>query len=437
MTSPEPVVITALGVVSALGRGVQEFAAGLRRGDCGIRHFLSPFPRTGAFLPDFSAVDFLRTLPECPGEVQRIAQRVLRQAPESAQMTVAAATEAWLMAGLHLMPIWEERIGIIIGGNNISQRYLAAGWRRFEDTPDYLSPRHAFLSLDTALVGLVSEVLGIHGCGLTVGAASASGNVAVWNAKQLLRAGVADCIIVCCVSSELSSLEMHAFQLLGAAAPVSLESCPAALYRPFDATSQGFIPGEAAACIVLETASSARLRGARVWAAVTGASLSLDGSHLPHASTSGEVHAMYSALLESQLHPTEVDYVNAHGSGSIQGDRCECDALVEVFGEKQPWVNSTKSLTGHCLAAAGLVELVACTLQMSEGFLHPNRNLRQPIDHRIRFVGDQSVATPLKNVLSNSFGFGGFNSSIVLRQPGMEFGNVFVAGEKIQSASWN
>lgn len=437
MTSPEPIVITALGVVSALGRGVQEFAAGLRRGDCGIHHFPSPFPRTGAFLPDFSAVDFLKTLPACPGEIQQRAQRALRQAPESAQITVAAAAEAWLSAGLHLTPIQAERTGIIIGGNNISQRYLAAGWRRFEDTPDYLSPRHAFLSLDTALVGLVSEVLGIHGCGLTIGAASASGNVAVWNAKQLLRAGAADCIIVCCASSELSSLEMHAFRLLGAAAPTSMELCPATLYRPFDAASQGFIPGEAAACIVLETADSARSRGARVWATVAGASLYLDGSHLPQASTSGEIRAMRSALLESQLHPAEVDYVNAHGSGSSQGDRCECDALVEVFGEKQPWVNSTKSLTGHCLTAAGLVELVACILQMSEGFLHPNRNLQQPIDRRIRFLGNEAVTVPLKNVLSNSFGFGGFNSSIVLRQPGTESGDAFVVGEKIQSASWN
>lgn len=409
------IVITGLGVISAIGEGVDAFTTGLRQGTCGIRHFAGSPPYTGAFLPEFSSLEFLKTLPECPEEVKRQAQRILRQAPESVHITSMAAVEAWLSAGWHRTSGDAERIGIVVGGNNISQRYLSAAWRKFQDQPDFLSPRHAFLALDTNLVSSISEILGIQGCGLTAGGASASGNVALWNAKHLLESGVADCILVCGASPELSRLELQAFRLLGAAAPVTPDIPPETLYRPFDCTSQGFVPGEGSACIVLETASSARHRGAQVWATLAGDSLVLHASHLPQANTRGEVRAMQLALADAKLGPDQIDYVNAHGSGSSQGDACECEALSEVFGKVQPWLNATKSLTGHCLSASGLIEVAACAIQMRQGFLHPNRNLCLPTNPGIRFTGYESLQIPIQNVLSNSFGFGGFNSSIVLR----------------------
>jgi malonyl-ACP decarboxylase len=169
--------------------------------------------------------------------------------------------------------------------------------------------------------------------------------------------------------------------------------------------------------VVLETAGSAAGRGASAWATVPGASLLLDGSHLPHTSVEGERRAMSEAILEAGLSPQQIDLVNAHGSGSAQGDRVECEALNEVFGDAKPWVNSTKSLTGHCLTAAGLMEIAACVLQMRRSFIHPNRNLDQPIDTRIRFAGREAFDAPVRNILSNSFGFGGINSSVMLSHP--------------------
>jgi malonyl-ACP decarboxylase len=413
----DSVVITGLGVVSAIGAGIEEFAGGLRQGACGIRRFDGPPSVTAALMPEFSSANFLKSLPNCPEDVKQRGMRVLRQAPGAAQMTAAAAVEAWLSAGWHNRPGDTDRLGLIVGGNNVSHRYLAAAWSRFRESPDFLSPRYAFLSLDTNLIGTVSEILGIRGCGLTTGGASASGSVALWNAKHLLEAGAADALLVCGAPSELSALEWQAFRNLGASAPPQPETPAEALYRPFDITSQGFVPGEGSACVMVETARTAIDRGARIWATLAGASLVLEGSHLPQASTQGEVRAMQLALEAAQIPPDKIDYVNTHGSGSSQGDRCECDALREVFGAARPWVNSTKSLTGHCLTAAGLIELVACAIQMDQGFVHANRNLKQPIDSYIRFAGGSCMDTPVRTLLANSFGFGGINSSIVLRRP--------------------
>ena len=162
---------------------------------------------------------------------------------------------------------------------------------------------------------------------------------------------------------------------------------------------------------------SAERRHATVLAELAGYAVNLDANRLPNPSVDGEARVMRNVLRRAGIRAADVGYVNAHGSASPLGDRTEVAALHDVFDATAPWVNSTKELTGHCLAGAGAVEAVATVVQLREGFLHPNPGLANPIDPRCRFVGRHAVPAQPRYALSNSFGFGGFNSSILLANP--------------------
>jgi malonyl-ACP decarboxylase len=248
-----------------------------------------------------------------------------------------------------------------------------------------------------------------------VGGASASGNVAIVNAARLVAAGELDVCLVLGALTELSGMERQAFANSGAMALAGGGTDPASRCRPFDADRGGFVPGQGAACLVLESAGSARRRGTAGWAAVAGHALRLDGSSLACPDAAGEAAVMAEALHRAGLVPGRVDYVNAHGTGSRLGDETEIAALHKVFGDHlaRPWLNSTKGLVGHCLCAAGVVEAVATLLQMRDGFVHPNANLDQPIDACARFAGGRAEPARVGVALSNAFGFGGFNTSVV------------------------
>ncbi|WP_421845177.1 beta-ketoacyl synthase N-terminal-like domain-containing protein [Mycobacterium sp.] len=410
-------LITGLGVVTSIGAGADRFAEGLRRGSCGIRMYEDPSAFAAARLDDFDPVAFIAALPGCPKGLRSRAKSLWRRSTQSARISAAAAIEAWLDAIGEEVAGEPERTGLVAAGNNINKQYQADGAWQYEQRPEYLSPRHAFLSLDTHAMSQISELLGILGFGLNIGASSASGNAALWTALQLLRSGEVDRVLVCGVSQELSSLERQAYLNIGAMAPATCSTDPQKLYRPFDKASTGFVAGEGAACVVLETAEAAVARGASAWAVLSGASLLLSGSHLPASDAEGERRAMMRALERAALTPEDIDMVNAHGSGSRQGDAVECQAIGDAFGESGPWVNSTKSLVGHCLTSAGLVEAAACALQIRDGFVHPNRNLDCPVGAQLRFAGSQAVQAQVRNVISNSFGFGGINSSVILSHP--------------------
>jgi malonyl-ACP decarboxylase len=170
--------------------------------------------------------------------------------------------------------------------------------------------------------------------------------------------------------------------------------------------------------MVLESEASARERSHEGLAEMVGASSVLDGTHLPEPCIEGEARAMQDALDAAGLSPQEIDYINAHGTSSPLGDRTECAAIRKTFAGHagSVWINATKALTGHCISASGVLEGVACVLQIQGGFLHPNVNLERPIDRELRFVGPQSLEVDVEYALSNAFGFGGINSTFVFRR---------------------
>jgi malonyl-ACP decarboxylase len=272
--------------------------------------------------------------------------------------------------------------------------------------------------MDTDHVGTLSEIFQIQGEGFTTGGSSASGNVAIIKACQAIRWGILDSCVVVGALADLSPMELQGFYNLGAMGGKRFHDQPGKACRPFDKDHEGFIYGQAGGCLVLESWESAQKRGIPILAQIAGGALVLDGNRLPNPNTHGEARAMTSALKQAGVQPGDIDYLNAHGSSSPLGDETEIDAVKKVFKENISHlrINSTKSLTGHCLTAAGVIETIATIIQMKEGFIHPNLNLEHPIDDECKFSRQQSIETSISTAMNNSFGFGGINTSVIIKK---------------------
>jgi malonyl-ACP decarboxylase len=211
-------------------------------------------------------------------------------------------------------------------------------------------------------------------------------------------------------------MDIQGFINIGAMGGKKFLSRPDQACRPFDTQHEGFIYGQACACVVLESESSTLKRAIPFQAEIKGCCLNLDGNSSADPNVHGEERAMLSALERSGFSASEVQYLNTHGSSSPLGDKTEAEAISNVFGghSSDVWLNATKGLTGHCLYSAGIVEVIATVLQMKEGFLHPNKNLEEQIRKDLRFCGAEAINQNIDVAMSNSFGFGGINTSIVL-----------------------
>lgn len=413
--------ITGMGVVCALGQGVDALMQALRAGRSGIafrERMATPLPegcRIGAEIRGFSFDAALAHVGVVPEERKARALKLGRRAPFTVQTSVVAALEAWSAAALDGSGVDPERVGVLIAGNNLTQQYVFQTHGDYGSDPTFINPRYALQFLDTFHLGVVSELLGARGEGSTVGGASASGTVALARAHQLLALDLCDVCVVVAPPADLSVLELQALANAGALYK-DFTDTPSRTCRPFDQRHNGFVPGEAAACVVLERDAFARARGAPVQGRLLGAAVLLDGNASSDPSVDGEARTMRRALAQAGVDADAIDYINAHGSASPLGDRTEVEAIRRVWGARvgEVEINSTKGLTGHCLGAAGLVEAIATVGQLRHGFVHPNANLEAPIDGECRFSGASAIARPLRHALSNSFGFGGINACVVL-----------------------
>jgi malonyl-ACP decarboxylase len=217
--------------------------------------------------------------------------------------------------------------------------------------------------------------------------------------------------------ADLSPMEMQGFVNIGGMGGKAFSDEPARACRPFDSAHEGFIYGQGSGCIILESGECARKRKTSILASMPGGAVVLDGNRLSNPNEDGEVRVMEEALRQAGIGYQELDYINAHGTSTPLGDETEIKAIKRVLKERltQVWVNSTKSMTGHCLYSAGVIEAIASIIQMREGFVHPNLNLEHPIDSECRFSGAVTVPAEIKTAMSNSFGFGGINTSIILK----------------------
>jgi 3-oxoacyl-[acyl-carrier-protein] synthase II len=313
-----------------------------------------------------------------------------------------------------------HRVGVVFGTGIGGIRSLEEGMAVLSERgPEWVSPYTLPMMIPNMVVGEVAIEWGIRGySSCTVTACSASAQ-ALGQALELIRAGRADAVVCGGAEAPVTTLGIAGFAAMKALSTRNDE--PERASRPFDAERDGFVMGEAAAVLIVEEREAARQRGAPVLAELAGYGATTDAHHitLPLADGDGAVRAMQAACDDAGLDLGAVGYVNAHGTSTPPNDRIETIALKRVFGEKVPPVSSTKSMTGHTLGAAGALEALLCVQALDQQLLPPTMNLDHPDpDCDLDYVANQARPASFDVAMTNSFGFGGHNATLILRRPG-------------------
>jgi len=406
------VVITGMGVLTPIGNTVGEYWGNLIAGRSGVERITKFDPG------DFSS--------QIAGEVKGFQpldymdRKDARRMDTFAQYAVAVAKMAVADAGLDLSNEDPERIGVVVGSGIGG----IGTWERqyktlLEKGPMKLSPFFIPMMIIDMAPGQVAIALNAKGPNYSTVSACASGAHAIGDSFMILQRGDADVMITGGAESSITPLSMAGF--CTAKALSTRNHAPQEASRPFDAQRDGFIMGEGAGAIILETLDHARKRKARIYAELVGLGMTDDAHHMTAPSPNGEgaAKAMELALRDGGIRPEEVDYINAHGTSTPFNDSTETKAIKRVFGEysyKVP-ISATKSMVGHLLGAAGATELIATVKSIQESILHPtiNYQYRDP-DCDLDYVPNRARPKEVKIALSNSFGFGGHNVCLALRK---------------------
>ncbi len=425
------VAITGLGLVTPAGNDVASTWATLQSGRS-----------MGAPITIFDASGFsTRIAAEVKGFDARAViddRRLLKFANRSHAFALAAADQALADAGIRPTPATSARWGLSVGTgmmgmawDDLSSLGLAAADgedvdpTRLQGSDTGRDPMVFCRAQTSAGLALLGRRYGIGGYSTSVHTACASGGQAVGTAMKLIRRGTVDFALAGGFDSMINPVGLAGFCLLGA---VSADNdAPSRASRPFDATRNGFVLGEGAGFVVLESWERAVARGARIYAEIAGDGNSLSSYRITdsHPSGDGPIQAMHWALADADATPQDVDYVNAHGTSTPMNDRSESAAMHAVFGAEvgRVSVSSTKSAMGHLIAAAGAVEAAVCALSIHHGVLPVNANYLHPDpDCMLNLVVGAARKQPVRVALSNSLGFGGSNSCLAFRHPDFDGG---------------
>lgn len=412
------VAISGVGIASPIGIGIANFSQALQSGQTNfslreINHLDKNYTYPSALLSEFDYKQAIGQL-TLPATVHKKAKR-LRNISTGAKVGIYTALEAWEKAKFFESIPTPDRVAIVASGSNTQQASIGASQERYRAKLKFINPTYGFNFLDTDIVGTLSELLNIKGEGQSIGAASASGNMALIQGYRLIESGLYDVVAVVAPVMELSIYEYQGFTALGAMAVLTEDKQIDSLCNPFDQAHCGFVYGQNAGTIILESATHAQKRKATILGYLSGYGCSLDSNRNPNPSMEGEAKAMQNALAKASIPISAIDYINTHGTASVVGDKTEVEAILSIGG-KGIKANATKGLIGHGITAAGLVEAIACLMQMQAGFLHPNPNLTNPIDRELDWIDKAVFPANIKTCMSNSFGFGGINTSIILQQ---------------------
>jgi len=404
------VVVTGLGAVAPNGIGVEQFWDNLIRGVSGV----ATITRFDASKHD------VRIAGEVKGfdPLQWIEKKEVRKMDLFIQYAIAAAQMAFDDAGLKVGDDNRERMGVFVGTG-------MGGIPALEESHKILLERgpgrvSAFFipSIITNLgSGQISMRFGLKGPNSCVCTACATGNHAIGDSFRLLHHGEADVMIAGGSEAVITPLTIAGFGAMRALSTRNDE--PTRASRPFDKGRDGFVMGEGSGIMVLETLEHAQRRGARIYAELVGYGMSADAYHMTLPALDGAVRSMRLCLQDAKLAPSEIDYVNAHGTSTPAGDVNETQALKEVFGEyaRKLAVSSTKSMTGHLLGAAGGIESVITVLSIVKGMLPPTINYDTPDPEcDLDYVPNTARAAQVRAALTNSFGFGGTNASLIFKR---------------------
>jgi 3-oxoacyl-[acyl-carrier-protein] synthase I len=403
----ERVVITGLGIYSCIGKDLAEVRQSLFDGKSGIT--LDLVRKEMGYRS--SLTGFVER-PVLKGVLDRRARVML---PEQGEYAFMSTTEALRNAGLDQDYIDHNEIGIIFGNDSSAQPVIEAIdiIREKKDTM-MVGSGSVFQVLNSTVNMNLATIFRLKGVNFTVSAACASGSHSIGLAYMFIRNGMQDCII-CGGAQETNRYSMGNFDALGAFS--IRENNPTAASRPFDKNRDGLVPSGGSATVIVESLSSAKRRGAKILGEVIGYGFSSNGEHISNPSVQGPARSLRMAMKSSGLSAGDIDYINAHATSTPAGDTSEAKAIFDVFGDKFTPVSSTKSMTGHECWMAGASEIVYSLLMMENGFIAPNINFETPDEDSAKLnIIAKTLNRNIDVFLSNSFGFGGTNSTLIVKK---------------------
>jgi 3-oxoacyl-[acyl-carrier-protein] synthase II len=412
------VVVTGLGAITPLGNTVAEYWDGLLKGASGagpITHFDASKFKT-QFACEVKNFD--------PN--QHFDRKEVRKYDRYTQLAMVAAKEGIEDSGLNFEEENTNRIGVIfsagIGGIRTFEQEVGAYYTSLENGPRF-SPFFIPKMISDIAAGQISMMYGLRGPNFGIVSACASSTNALGVAFDIIRLGKADIMVAGGAEASITESSVGGFNAMHALS--TRNDDPQGASRPFSKSRDGFVMGEGSGCLVLEELEHALARGAKIYAEVAGTGASADAYHLTatHPEGLGAKLVMQNSLEDAKMQASEVDYINVHGTSTPVGDISESKAIKEVFGESAYKLNisSTKSMTGHLLGAAGAIEAIASVLAVCNDIVPPTINFHpgdedEEIDYTLNFTFNEAQKRPVNAALSNTFGFGGHNASVIFKK---------------------
>ena len=400
------VVITGMGIYSCIGKNMAEVKESLYNGTSGIKYD----PERA----EFGYRSCLTGMVELPNLKKLLTRRERISMGQEASYAYAATIEALENAKLTQEYLDVNDVGILFGNDSTAKAVIDSVDKIREKKDTTLVGSGAIFQAMNSTVSMnLSTIFKLKGVNMTISAACASGSHAIGLGYHLIKSGLEDCII-CGGAQEINKLAFGSFDGLGV---FSTNEDPTKASRPFDKDRDGLIPSGGAATVILESYESAVKRGAPIYGEVIGYGFSSNGEHISTPNVDGPSKAMNKALKMAQIDASEIDYVNAHATSTPVGDANEAKAIAKVFGKHRPYVSSTKSMTGHECWMAGASEIVYSMLMMEHSFVAPNINLEN-IDEDAKALNlvSKTLNKKIDVFLSNSFGFGGTNSALIIKK---------------------
>lgn len=401
------VVITGMGIYSCIGKNKEEVVKSLFEGKSGIG--IVPERKEMGYQ---SALSGILEKPNLKGALDRRQRLCLS---EHGQYAYVATVEALTQAGIDKEYLLNNEVGILYGNDSSAEAVITGtDIIREKKNTVLVGSGNIFQSMNSTITMNLSTIFNLRGINFTVSGACASGSHAIGLGYMLIKQGLQECVI-CGGAEEVNKYSMGNFDALNAFS--SREDDPTKASRPFDKNRDGLVPSGGAASIVLESYESAVKRGATILAEVIGYGFSSNGDHISVPNVDGPKRSLMMAIRDAGIDISDIKYVNAHATSTPVGDLNEAKAIAEVFGQHKPYVASTKSFTGHEMWMAGASEIVYSTLMMQNNFIAANLNFEEPDEASVNInIPTKRIDMEFDTFLSNSFGFGGTNSSLVVRK---------------------
>ncbi|WP_400071757.1 beta-ketoacyl-[acyl-carrier-protein] synthase family protein [Zobellia russellii] len=401
------VVITGMGIYSCIGKNLDEVKTSLYEGKSGIVNDQERL--------DFGYRSGLTGMVEEPNLKKLLSRRQRLSLGEEGQYAYMATIEAFKNAKIEDSFFDENEVGVIYGNDSTARSVVESTdiLREKKDTT-LVGSGAIFKAMNSTVTMNLSTIFRLRGVNFTISAACASGSHSIGMGYHLIKSGLQDCIITG-GAQEINKLAMGSFDGLGVFA--TTDGDPAKASRPFDQARNGLVPSGGGATLILESYDSAVKRGAPILAEVIGYGFSSNGGHISTPNVDGPSRAMRNALQDANIEASVIDYVNAHATSTPVGDANEAKAIYEVFGKHNPPVSSTKSMTGHECWMAGASEVIYSLLMMQNSFVAPNINLENIDEDAAKLnIVKETLNKKIDVFLSNSFGFGGTNSALILKK---------------------